>query len=250
MSPDDRSPPGPPDPDGPPSPPGPRAPKSPRTGRPLPRRPALGVEETNDAFHVTLPKPSLKYVDFFLSLDCAGALAGTGFFPSCKEITETMAVFEAARTRLKLAYGRDDVLAVAVGDGVWPRTATYVAYMSRWKSVSVDPLLRLDHPKVAAAAASVRGLEMHASLVEDVTLDCAGFLDVVFLFVHSHASLAASVASLRGASGCRIHAVSMPCCFGDDLGLEPSETYDDPLVLSVRRGIQIYRDVRVAPRGV
>jgi hypothetical protein len=206
------------------------------------RKPKFGLEETNDSFTVTLPKPSLKYVDFFLSLDCVATLAGSGFFPTCKEITETMAVFEAARNKLGLSYSREDVLAVAVGDGVWPRTALYVAYMSKWKSVSVDPLLRVDHPKVRTAMEKARRLELLPQRVEDVEIDASGFSDVVFLFVHSHASLHAAVSSLRGlAEDCRVHAVSMPCCFGDDLGLEPSETFEDPLVLSVKRTLQIYR---------
>jgi len=125
---------------------------------------------------------------------------------------------------------------------VMPRTAAYVAYLAHWKSISVDPLLRLGDPRLAAFADRTRRLEMHARLIEDITIDASGFGDVVFLFVHSHASLRAAAASLRGAQGARIHAVSMPCCFGDDLGLPPTETFDDPNVLSVKRNIQIYRD--------
>ena len=210
------------------------------------RHPRQGIEETNDAFVVTLPKPPLRYVDFFLSLDCAGELASTGFYGNCKEITETISLFEAARNRLKLAYGREDVLAIAVGDGVWPRTATYVSYLSRWRSVSVDPLLRVDHPKVMATAAKTKRLTLHPARIEDVSIDVADAADVVFLFVHSHASLHAAVRALRGAENARIHALSMPCCFGDDLGITPSETFNDPFVLSVKRSVQIYRDIPLA----
>jgi|GEM_PF-1982118 len=207
----------------------------------MPRRPLREMEETNEAFHFTVPKPSLRYVDFFLSLKCVGTLAATGFYPSAKEISETIGIFEAARNRLRLAYSREDVLAVSVGDGVWPRTAAYVSYLSRWRSVSVDPLLRYDHPNVTDILAKTRGLSVLPHRIEDVTIDATGAKDVVFLFVHSHASLHAAARSLRNAEGVRVHALSMPCCFGDDLGLPPSETYEDPLVLSVKRSIQVYR---------
>jgi hypothetical protein len=211
------------------------------------RRATFGIEETNDAFRVTLPKPCLKYVDFFLSLDCVGILSSSGAYPNCKEITETIGVFEAARLRVGLAHPREDVLAVCVGDGVFPRTAAYVAYLSRWKAVSVDPLLRIEDPRLQAFAQRTSRLHMHAQRIEDVRIDARGFTDVVFLFVHSHASLAAAVSALDGlAHDARIHAVSMPCCFGDDLGLAPTESYDDPNVLSVRRTLQVYRDMAVS----
>jgi hypothetical protein len=206
------------------------------------RKTTFALEETNDAFSVTLPKPSLRYVDFFLSLESVGTLTSMGGYPNAKEISETMGVFEAARLRSKLSYAREDVLAICVGDGVTPRTAAYVAYLAHWKAISVDPLLRISDPKVAAFAAKTRRLEMHAHPIEEVSIDAAGFRDVVFLFVHSHASLRAAVGCLRNAEGARIHAVSMPCCFGDDLGLAPTETYDDLNVLSVKRTLQIYRD--------
>ena len=206
------------------------------------RKTTFSLDETNDAFRVTLPKPSLRYVDFFLALECVGILTATGAYPNAKEISETIGVFEAARLRLGLAYARDDVLAVCVGDGVMPRTAAYVAYLAHWKAISVDPLLRLQDPRLVSFAARTRRLEMHARRIEETPIDATGFRDVVFLFVHSHASLRAAAASLRGAEGARIHAVSMPCCFGDDLGLAPTEIFDDPNVLSVKRTIQIYRD--------
>jgi hypothetical protein len=220
----------------------PPAPSSPAKERPAASKGKIQWTETNSDYTLVVPKPSLKYVDFFLSLDCAGALAATGFYPSCKEISETIGVFEAARHRLKLHYGRSDVLAVAVGDGVWPRTALYAAYLSQWSCVSVDPLLRLEHPKVQKALKEAKRLQAFAEKVEDISLDAQGFSEVVFLFVHSHASLRASVACLKNAQHARIHAINMPCCFGDDLGLEASEIYDDSLVLSARREIQVYRD--------
>lgn len=207
------------------------------------RKVSFALSETNDAFFVTLPKPSLKYVDFFLSLECVGTLCASGAYPNAKEITETIGVFEGARRHLKLAHGRSDVLAVSVGDGVFPRTAGYAAYLSQWTCLSVDPLLRLDDPRLASFASRTRRLELHAKNIEDVAIDANGFADVVFLFVHSHASVHAAIRSLKNAEHAKIHAVSMPCCFGDDLGIKPSTEFEDPHVLSVRRTVQIYADV-------
>ncbi len=207
------------------------------------RKVRFSLNETNDSFTVTIPKPSLKYLDFFLSLECVGTLSASGAYPNAKEVTETIGVFEAARRHLRLAHERTDVLAVCVGDGVLPRTAAYAAYLSQWTCHSVDPLMRLEDPKLMAFAARTRRLELHAKKIEDLALDAKGYADVVFLFVHSHASLHAAMRSLTNADNARVHAVSMPCCFGDDLGLAPTAEFEDPHVLSVRRTLQIYADV-------
>ena len=212
------------------------------------RKVQFSLNETNDSFTVTIPKPSLKYLDFFLSLDCVGTLSASGAYPNAKEVTETIGVFEAARRHLRLAHERTDVLAVCVGDGVLPRTAAYAVYLSQWTCHSIDPLLRLEDPKLVAFAARTRRLVLHAKKIEDVTLDATGYADVVFLFVHSHASLHAAMGSLTNADNARVHAVSMPCCFGDDLGLVPTAEFEDPHVLSVRRSLQIYADVPKAVR--
>ncbi|MCA2960417.1 MAG: hypothetical protein IOD12_09200, partial [Silvanigrellales bacterium] len=53
------------------------------------RKVRFSLNETNDSFTVTIPKPSLKYLDFFLSLECVGTLSASGAYPNAKEVTET-----------------------------------------------------------------------------------------------------------------------------------------------------------------
>ena len=67
-------------------------------------RPVVDTQETNEYYTIKVTKPSLRYIDFFLKLNCATELVSTGFYPNGKEISETQGAFEAVRHKLKLDY--------------------------------------------------------------------------------------------------------------------------------------------------
>ncbi len=208
-------------------------------------RPVVDIDETNEFFTLKVTKPSLRYVDFFLKLKCAAELIATGFYPNAKEISETQGVFEGARHKLKLDYKDRSVAIVVVGDGYNPRTGYYIACMTQWSVFSVDPAMQRDYEKITHLIEKRKHLSIFPDQIENCKIDLEKFKTIVLLFVHSHASLKASVNALKTNDSAVIHAVSMPCCFDDDLGIPYDIKFDDPYVISVHRSIFIYKNIKM-----
>ena len=206
-------------------------------------RPVIDTQETNEYYTIKVTKPSLRYIDFFLKLNCATKLVSTGFYPNGKEISETQGAFEAVRHKLKLDYKDESVAIVVVGDGYNPRTGYYVACMTKWKIFSVDPAMERDLSDITEKIKDRNNIQIFPKRIENCIFDMKAYSTVVLLFVHSHASLKASVNSLRMNHSTAIHAVSMPCCFDDDLGIPYDIKFDDPYVISVHRSLFIYKDI-------
>lgn len=180
----------------------------------------------------------LRYLDEILSLRCTFDLLTAGLFPStaaAKEMTETCAIFHAARNHVKWTDPRDaSTTVVVVGDGGTPRTAALFALRSRWTCHSVDPLL-------AVRDYGIRRLEMHPYQAEDVTLDVEG--DVVLVAMHSHASFEAALSTVPRAR--RVAYVCVPCCVSKALApWAPDELYVDDGILSPDRRVYVWNDVR------
>ncbi|RDB36447.1 hypothetical protein [Spirobacillus cienkowskii] len=206
-------------------------------------RPVIDHHETNDCYTIRVTKPSLKYIDFFLKLKCSAELVATGFYPNGKEISETQGAFEAIRHKLKLNYLDNSVAIVVVGDGYNPRTGYYIACMTNWQIFSVDPAMTRDYKDIVEKIKKRNNIKIFPQPIEECEFDISQFKTVVLLFVHSHASLKASVNSLKNSESVAIHAVSMPCCFDDDLGIPYNLKFDDPFVVSVHRTLFIYKNI-------
>lgn len=207
-------------------------------------RPVIDHFETNEYYTIKVTKPSLRYIDFFLKLKAAPKLLSTGFYPNAKEISETQGAFEAVRHKLHLNYQSDDVAIVIVGDGFNPRTGYYIANMTKWTVFSIDPEMQRDYNTILEKIKDKSNLVIMPNKIEDCTLDLIKFNTIVLLFVHSHASLKASVAAIKTKkTTAKVHAVSMPCCFEDDLGIPFDIKFDDPYVISVHRSLLIYKDI-------
>lgn len=206
-------------------------------------RPIIDHSETNEYYTIKVTKPSLRYIDFFLKLKSAAKLISTGFYPNAKEISETQGAFEAVRHKLKLDYTDESVAIVIVGDGYNPRTGYYIANMTKWSIFSVDPAMERDYLEIIEKIKDKNNLEIIPKKIEDCTLNLQNFKKIVLLFVHSHASLKETLHSIEANKDSFIHAVSMPCCFDDDLGIPFELTYDDPYVISVHRSLFIYKDI-------
>lgn len=207
-------------------------------------RPVIDYEETNSSYTIKVTKPSLRYIDFFLKLNCATELVSTGFYPNGKEISETQGAFEAVRHKLKLDYKDSSVAVVVVGDGYNPRTGYYIACMTKWTIFSVDPAMQRDKNDILEKIKKRENIFIYPQTIEKCTLNVENFNTVVLLFVHSHASLKASIQALIISEKTSLHAVSMPCCFDDDLGIPHDLKYDDPFVISVHRSLFIYKNIK------
>ena len=73
----------------------------------------ISLEETNTTYTIHVQKPSIKYLDFFIQLDCAPKILASGFYPNAKEITETQGVFVTCLHKLNLNY-KDKNIAIVV----------------------------------------------------------------------------------------------------------------------------------------
>ena len=87
-----------------------------------------------------------RYTDELLSLASAPTLLELRLFPNAKELTESFSIFNAARAHLtdkEFGFDFSDpaVTVIAVGDGYTPRTAALFGFRTKWRCVSVDPLM-------------------------------------------------------------------------------------------------------------
>ena len=184
-------------------------------------------------------RPSLRYMDEFIGLNCASDLLRFAVFPNAKEITESFACFRAAVGCFggMPSCSRDDITAIVVGDGVSPRTAILFSLRTRWTAISIDPLLR---PKWTGLEPSgVRRLEGIAKHVQH-TGKRSFKGDLVLVFPHSHAPTADALERFT-CSGER-HVVWLPCCVPPAFPDRPSpdHSYADYGIWSPQRTVEIW----------
>jgi len=110
------------------------------------------------ALHTVKVQTYLRYIDEFVRLSSAPMMLELGLFPNAKEISETMAIWEAYRKFLSkdCADFTDEDAFIAVGDGATPRTAALFAFLSKGGTCfAIDPLLEqgaATHYKKSTAA--------------------------------------------------------------------------------------------------
>lgn len=185
-----------------------------------------------------------RYLDEFVRTKPSADLLALGLFPNAKEITESLAAYNAVRTHLRrFSLSDRGVTLAAVGDGHTPRTAALFAVRSAWTCHSVDPALRETGSNGVVGRPVSRGwrridrLTVHPRRIEDVAIEAER---VVIVAVHSHAPLDAALRSVRAQD---VAVVAMPCCVPQDLGAPPDVAYEDDGVWSPQRTIRVWRSV-------
>ena len=220
-----------------------------------------------------------RYVTELLKLACGPELVRLRLFPDAKELTESFAANNAARSFLwsKNAAGRARVdpadaavTCVAVGDGNTPRTAALFAFLTRWHCVAVDPEMVEwrewrkrrgvvdadddgdgDRPGVPTGAwGGVRRLRAFRKKIQEVRVECE---KAVLVLVHAHVSLAECLAQVQTRSG-RCSAVILPCCnwyqkLRHPEGAPPLAEYDDGSVASPQRTVRVFDDLPCGTLG-
>jgi hypothetical protein len=201
----------------------------------------VSIDEDNDRLVLTVDKPSFKYLDFFLRLKCGPRLLASRFYPNSKELSETIGVFDNARIHFSLDFKDPGIAAVVVGDGHVPRTGLYIEALTAWMVHSVDPEMAARMEEIRPHIEKRQRLVVHPATIESCQIDLTGFHTTVLFFVHSHASLKSSLRALKNAA--TVHAVSLPCCNLDDLGIAPTHTDEDKHILSVHRMLHYYKNI-------
>ena len=195
----------------------------------------IDVTESGDHFTVKVHRPSTRYFDDFLSLNCKELLLRLAVLPNAKEITESLGAYKAAKQLLPsvIELGNPNRAAVIVADGSTPRTGAVFALRTRWAVASIDPQL-VDKPIYRA----VDRLTIYPCRVEDVHLRYE--VPVIIVAVHSHASLRAAVEAVTAPSRA---VVAMGCCVPQDLDLAPDAEYPDWGIWSPKRIIKLWKSV-------
>jgi hypothetical protein len=195
----------------------------------------------------------MSYLSRFLDLRCAPELLP--FFQATsrrdKEIEESMSLWVAARKYL-LVTGKENLVAIVVGDGRTPRTAALLAHLTSWDCHSIDPQLDLNWYETieverARAGSPIKRLSLHRCKAEEMHVPCDGREAIVFM-PHSHASV---VSSLRvPATNGTVHAIAMPCCVpAESWTTQPgfSQAYwqfEDANVRSKKNTVHVWKNVK------
>ena len=176
-------------------------------------------------------KHLFKYIDLICGCSCFADLLALRMFPNAKEITESMAAYEALFHKVPVFdMGDRDVTLAVVGDGHTPRTAALFAFRSRWDCHSIDPVLRKTYPSVAR-------LTCHKSLIQDFPEMEVSKL--VLVAVHSHAPLGVAYQKFKARD--RI-TVAIPCCVKQEIGRVPDFEYRDEHIWSPHNLVKVWRD--------
>ncbi|OWZ16112.1 hypothetical protein PHMEG_00010150 [Phytophthora megakarya] len=195
------------------------------------------------------PPVSLRYLNEFVGkLHCAPALLQHGLFPYAKEVTESMALFNAVRRYIEPKTkgetqkdnGKHDGI-VVVGDGNTPRTAAMFAFRMRgWKCYSVDPAMEKGTSERSRGWADVSNLVVVRNKIENVRI---ALRRAIVVLVHAHVTLDQALSAVQAEEVCGV--VTMPCCnwYGQQeslFGRGPDLVYDDFSVLSDHREIRLW----------
>jgi hypothetical protein len=178
--------------------------------------------------------PFQRHINEFFKLSCASDLIEKKLFPNAKEITESMAAYEAVR---KYVYHKEDfrfddpsITLVAVGDGHTPRTGALFAFRTAWKCYSIDPVLRMKDYKIDR-------LELINKKVEDIQPIVGDKMVVVA--VHSHADLRDVEKKVISTTGNRSF-ISIPCCVKQELDYIKDYEYTDRGIWSTKNTVKVW----------
>ena len=186
---------------------------------------------------VSIKYPHLRYLNEFVKLKCASDLLNLGVFPNAKEITESLAAWNAVRKYLwKRGFTPDKKLnCYVIGDGTTPRTAALVAFVSNFNVYSIDPNL-----KWKDRYRSISRLVIERCRIEDKDRLPDNSL---ILLVHSHAEPKSVLEKLNKKYHYGI--VVIPCCiplniFDEDKRLTKIAEYEDWGIHSPERTVKVY----------
>ena len=211
---------------------------------------SIKYSETQTGIALTVPKPSLRYIDEFIKLKCSADLLIWKLFPNAKEITESMSVYNAYRRHFMIQMDLQDEknMCICVGDGCTPRTGAIFATRSKWAVCSVDPRLRLQNNYILELHHKIKRLWLYKEKIEKTSWCLDKINNILVVAVHSHASLKLTVETLKAeihglSTNKKLNIISLPCCVPDDLGIKPDRSYVDMGIHSEKRVINIYREV-------
>jgi hypothetical protein len=207
----------------------------------------FGYAESASQVSLCIKKPSLKYLDEFLHLKCASDLLPCKLFPNAKEITESMAAYNAVRRNLYkvFPFGDEEVFCIVIGDGHVPRTGALFACRTKWNVISIDPCMYKSKIEIGQVIQNPHGIQRLTAIrsrIEDVEGLPPAKGKVLIVCVHSHAKLTECLKPFE--KKVQKYLVNIPCCVEPDLKHEPDVRYVDWGIHSKKRFVEIYKKVK------
>ena len=162
----------------------------------------------------------------------------------------TDGLLHQVREHLSDAFRPDDpsVLLVCVGDGLTPRTASLFCFRTKWKCISVDPLMRGPlgfHSDETRWSAHIERLTVRRARLQDAAPSPAGkWAGERVLLVLPHAHIALDECLEYVSWSAQLGAVVMPCCnwyLGAQGCGPPLYEEDDLGVVSPHRQVSVWK---------
>lgn len=187
--------------------------------------------EGETSITLVVKKPSQRYFNEFMRLKCAPDLLVARLFPNAKELTESMTAFNAVRKIMRPeSFGNKDIIVFDIASGSTPRTAALFACRTRWSTVAIDPIVRLE------SAGRIQRVTIEKKKIQDVNFYCDDI--AVVTAVHAHIKLSWVLHAIHAP---KLVLVAMPCCNPLELdGIDPLVQYEDYGCWSPKREVKIY----------
>lgn len=197
-------------------------------------------KDPNVTLHFNSKYKPWKYVNDFMKLKCSldvlPMVLGTGDIS--KEISEIMGFWNAIRKNINIHPGDSEVDVFVVGDGNTPRLGAFIACMSRWNVVSIDPRMKNKNW-------GIKRLITFSFKFEDVIVNYfSSGKKAIILLPHAHVN-AEEVLLKFGTDATERHLISSPCCEPNNqlLNKKPEIFYRDTRVLSIENKMYVWRNV-------
>lgn len=191
--------------------------------------------QSSEQITISLPAPSARYVDEFISSRFAPDILPLRIFPNTKEITESFAAHHAARKFLRKDFPLNDpnVNVICIGDGNSPRTAATFAFRSAWNAISVDPRLKVNF--IDQWESKIKRLTCIPKRIQNWSFSCE---KAVIVLVHSHAPI---IDCLNAITATKRAIIAIPCCVPMDIeGWPPNLNFLDYGIWSPKRRVKIW----------
>lgn len=197
------------------------------------------VEVGKSAATLTIPIPSLRYINRFMRSNSAVDILQLGVFPDAKEISESFAAVNALERKLGLSKALMTKLnpyILVVGDGCTPRTGVLLAFYTPYDIISIDPEMRkTEWPEV-------QRLEVFQTRLRDFEYDFDR--PIIMIGVHSHVP-SKELLEFYDKVGDKLMAIiENPCCYPSYFPAAfgpPVHEYTDWGIHSPKRDIRIWK---------
>ena len=194
----------------------------------------------------------LRYVhEFIADLRASPWLLEMKLFPDAKELTESMAAFNAAREHLiDRGFNFKDTKTglLAIGDGSTPRIACLYAVRTNWTCFSVDPQMKL-----TGGWSEVQRLFTANKKIQEFCIEgCLGneksneIEKLVVVMMHCHVDFPDIISSFgNGWKKLQLGVIACSCCnwvekHASFLGHSPIVEYEDVSMASEKRFFRIW----------